>query len=155
LTRLLRLLAFLVTGAVLVGLLPGTIRSLTSNVAARPGATLGAGLLGLILVPVGALVMAATVLGIPLAAVAGALFVIGLYVTPVVPAALIGSALLGGRTASPSAERGGEVKAFFLGGLILGIAMLLPWVGWLVRLAAVSLGLGAVALRLFAEKPAP
>lgn len=153
--RMLRLLAFLLTGTVLVALLPGSTRALRDRLSGRPGAALGTGLLGLILVPVGAVVVAVTILGLPLAAIAGTLFVIGLYVAPIIPSAWTGTALLGRQAEHTPAGRGEEVKAFLLGGLILGVGMLLPWVGWLVRLAAVSLGLGAVALRLFAEEPTP
>lgn len=153
--RLLRLLAFLLTGTVLVALLPDTIQALSVKIAARPGAALGAGLLGLLLVPIGAVVAAVTVLGLPIAAITGALFAIALYLTPVVPAAWLGSALLGAGAESPSIDRAGEVKRFLLGGLILGVAMLLPWLGWLARLVAVALGLGALALALFGPERSP
>ncbi|MGE0157805.1 MAG: polymer-forming cytoskeletal protein [Gemmatimonadales bacterium] len=141
-----RLLAFLVTGTVLVAIFPGTLRSLSASMGHKVGASLGFGVLALLAVPLAALVAAITLVGLPLAAVTAVLFGIALYLAPVVPAVWIGDALLSGREAP---ERRGVLKYFLVGGVIVAIAMLLPWVGILARLIVVAMGLGAVAVMLF------
>jgi len=140
----LRLLAFVLTGTIVVSIFPGTVRTLGETVGARTGASLGAGIVGLLAVPLAVLLAAATLVGLPLAAITGALFAILLYLAPVVPAVWLGGALFGD-------QRGDQRRRFLSGGPILALAMFIPWVGLLFRLLAISLGLGAVALSLFAS----
>jgi cytoskeletal protein CcmA (bactofilin family) len=148
----LRLLAFLVTGTVLVALFPRTLSGLGSTLGRRVGASLGFGALAALVIPLGVVVAAVTLVGLPLAAITAALFAIALYMGPVVPAVWIGGALLA--RPEPS-ERREALRRFLVGGPILAVAMLLPWVGLLGRMVAVALGLGAAAVALFASDRAP
>lgn len=148
-----RVLGFLLAGVLSVALLPGGSRMLADGMGDRPAASLGVGLLWLILVPLAVVVAAITVIGVPVALVALSLYAVSLYLAPVVPAVWLGDALLasGGRAGGPEAGEG-ALRAFLVGGLILGLAALLPWVGVLVRLAATLLGLGAAALVLVGRR---
>jgi len=141
--RAARLAAFLLVGVVLLLILTPlgrTIRQLD----ARPLPALGHGILWLIAIPVLVFAAAVTVVGIPLAVIAGTVYFIGLYVAPVVPALWLGSALLD-RPGAPPTPR---VRAFLLGGVILGTVLLIPWIGPFARLVATALGFGSVVLAI-------
>jgi hypothetical protein len=146
-----RLLAFLLCGAIVVGLFPHTVLQPVAAMTRRPGASLGFGLLYVLLVPVVVILAAATVIGIPMSLIAGAFFLVALYLAPVVPSLWIGGALLTSRGGS---ERREAVLQFLLGGLIVGVILLLPWVGWVARLAVSGFGLGALALAIQARRVA-
>ena len=148
---LLRLLAFLVTGAVLVALFPATVSTLGSRMGRRVGASLGFGALAALAVPLAVLIAAVTLVGLPLAAITALLFAVTLYLAPVVPAVWIGSALLAGQEHPARPE---ALKRFLVGGPIVAVAMLLPWLGLLARLLVGALGLGAVVVTLFAKNRA-
>lgn len=139
----LRVLAFLLAGAVLVALFPTTLTEATDEIDDRIPAALGLGLLWLLLVPVGVVVLGATVVGIPLALMVAVLYAVSLYLAPAVTGLWLGGEILRDR-ASP--ERGDALLVFVAGGAIVGIALLLPWVGFLARLAATCFGLGAIVL---------
>jgi uncharacterized membrane protein YraQ (UPF0718 family) len=104
----------------------------------------GLGLLWLVALPVLTFAAAVTVIGIPLAIVSAVLYVVALYVAPVVPGLWLGTSLLD----RPGAEPTHPARAFLLGGFLLGVAMLLPWVGFPIRLAAMAAGFGAVAVAI-------
>lgn len=138
--RILRLLAFVFAGAVLVALMPGTTERATGEAGSRPAAAIGLGFLWLLVVPIALLAIAATVVGLPLAAIGFATYGVSVYLAPIVAAFWLGSELLSALGAS---EPQGPVTRFLVGGPLLAIAVLLPGIGFLVRLFAVTLGLGA------------
>ena len=144
-----RVLAFVLAGLVVVVLLPGPVGRAADTMERRAPAAAGVGLLWIIVVPICVVVLAATVVGLPIALIGGALYFASLYLAPVVPAAWVGRELISRRAGS----RPGLVR-FFAGALIVAFAILLPWVGWIARLVATALGLGAVALTLRANGPA-
>lgn len=139
----LRLLAFVLAGALVVGLLPGTLAATTRQMRLRPAAAFGLGFLWLLLVP--ALVVAATltIVGIPLAIIVAVLYLVSLYLAPIVPALWVGGEILHGRDPT---ERGDAALVFITGGAIVAFAILLPWLGFLARLMATCLGLGGLVL---------
>ncbi|HSM59876.1 MAG TPA: hypothetical protein VK849_03720 [Longimicrobiales bacterium] len=143
----LRLTAFVLAGAVLVLLFPGTLRSLAETLERRPGASLGWGLLWVLLAPLGVGLAALTLVGLPVALIGASLYAITLYVAPVVPGLWLGGEMLGRRFADGGTRVPG-LRPFLVGGVVLAFASLLPWVGFPVRLGATCLGLGAAFLRL-------
>ena len=145
----LRVLTFIVTAGVLVALFPGTASRMSAAVRVRPVAALGLGLLWAVAVPVVILVTAVTLVGIPLALILAAIYVASVYLAPAVPAMWLGELLLPSRTES---ERAKCLKSFLIGGPLVGIAILLPWAGLVVRLVAGLLGLGAILMLLIEER---
>jgi hypothetical protein len=146
--RIVRLLAFVFAGAVLVALLPGTTARATGEADRRPGAAIGLGLLWLLVVPIALVAISVTIVGLPLAAVGFAAYFVSLYLAPIVAAFWLGSELLPALGAS---EPQGPVTKFLVGGPLLAIAVLLPGIGFLVRLLAVALGLGAIWMLVSSE----
>lgn len=138
--HLVRIGAFLFTGAVLVALFPGVFARLRDALERRPWPSLGLGLAALLAVPLCLVLVGLTVLGIPLALVGGVLFGGALYAARAVAAVWLGERLLGG-----GPGRGARVVAFLLGGALLVLAGLLPWIGWIVTLGATLAGIGAAA----------
>jgi hypothetical protein len=84
-----------------------------------------------------------TIVGLPLALLALATFLAGLYVAGIVTGALVGSLLLARRGATP------RFAAVLLAGLlVMAVATSVPYLGGLVRLVALPLGLGLAAFQV-------
>lgn len=146
---MLRLLAFLAFGIVVVATFPATSVRMVLPMQDRPAGAFGAGILCGVLTPIVVLVTAITLLGIPLALAGAALFGIVLYAAPILPSLWLGSAILQGRDLS---VREGAVFAFMAGGFTIGLLCLLPGIGWVVRVLATALGIGAMVLFVRASR---
>lgn len=141
--RLLRVIGFLVAGAVAVALLPGLTLAAEARVRERPVASLAAGLVLLVVLPLLLVAIAITIIGIPLALAAGAIFAGTAYLAPAVVGVWVGRLLVPGG-ARPT--RGAVVVAFLAGGLIIAGLSLAPYLGIAIRILAAALGLGAIAV---------
>ena len=140
---LLRLVGFLLAGVALVALLPATAAHAADEIRTHKAASVGYGLLALLATPLVVLALAVTVVGIPLALILAVLYALSLYVAPVVPAVWLGSEILRGRR---TGARDDTALVFLAGGAVVGLALLLPWVGLVARALATCLGFGAMAL---------
>jgi len=132
----------LALGLVTVALMPAWAEQVGAKLAARPGASIGVGVLALIVAPIVAAMLLVTVIGIPLGVLLTALYVAALLLAAVLVAYRLGAwllDLLGRRDASPFLR-------IIIGAIVLALAMSLPWIGGLVALVAVALGLGALLL---------
>jgi predicted anti-sigma-YlaC factor YlaD len=124
--------------AVFPGFFAGTIRAVPS------WASLGLGFIALIVGPIGAVVMAITVIGLPFAAGTLFLYLTGLYLAKIVVGAYLGRELI--RT---NDQTGLPMLTGLLVGLaILQVLFLVPYAGGILRLAVFCLGLGALALQM-------
>jgi predicted anti-sigma-YlaC factor YlaD len=141
--------------AILVGwlglvLFPGFFRSTTQAVGSG-WLSLGLGVGLLAGVPVVMVVAAITLIGIPIALILFAVYLAAIYLAKVWVGAFLGRMLL-----RPS----GATKHEWLLGLLVGLLILtivgyIPYLGGLVRLGVVCLGLGAFARQLYrASRPA-
>lgn len=142
---LLGLAAFLFTGLVLGALFPKSAGRLLESGREKPLPSLGIGLIALLAVPALLLASLITVVGIPLALAAGALFAFAVYVARGVLALWIGDAVLGER-----AGRGRRrvLLDFLVGGALLFLVGVVPWLGALVKVLATAFGLGAATVAL-------
>jgi hypothetical protein len=141
----LRVLSFVLSAGVLVALFPGPASRMVAAVRVRPVPALGLGLLWAVAVPAVVLLTAVTLVGIPLALILAAIYAASVYLAPAVPAMWLGELVLPSRTES---ERARCLKSFLVGGPLVGIAIILPWAGLIVRLAAGLLGLGVLMMLL-------
>ncbi len=141
--------------AMLVGwlgllLFPGFFRATTQAVGSG-WLSLGLGVGVLAGVPVAMVVVALTLVGIPISLMVFALYLVAIYLAKVWVGAFLGRMLL-----KPSAA----TKGNWLLGLLVGLSVLtivgfIPYLGGLVRLGVVCLGLGAFAGQLYrASRPA-
>jgi cytoskeletal protein CcmA (bactofilin family) len=141
--RLLWLLGFLLAGGVVVALLPRFAADAAEILTVRPGWSALVGLGWIILVPIAICVLAVTVIGIPLALVTAALFVVLAYLGRATIAIWLGHRILGARARS---GRQGVLVDFAVGALILLFVGLIPVLGGLVTGVATVLGLGTILL---------
>ena len=135
--------------AMLVGwlglmLFPGFFQACTQAVGAG-WRSLGLGVGVLAGVPVGIVAAAVILVGIPVALMLFALYLAAIYLAKIWVGAFLGRALLKPATAT----KRDWLLGLLLGLLILTIVGFVPYLGGLVRLAVVCLGLGAFAWQLY------
>ena len=147
--------AIWLAAAMLVGwlgllLVPGFFRATTQAVGSG-WLSLGLGVGVLAGVPVAVIVTAITLVGIPASLMLLAVYLAAIYLAKVWVGAFLGQILL---------KPAGATKSDWLLGLLLGLLILtivgfIPYLGGLVRLGVVCLGLGAFAWQLYrASRPA-
>jgi cytoskeletal protein CcmA (bactofilin family) len=141
--RVLWMLGFLLAGVVAVTLVPRFAAHAAETLRQRPGRSALVGLAAMILVPIAICIALITIIGIPLAIVAAAVFVALVYLARIPLAVWLGRVLLG---ASPRTSGYGALVHFLVGGLVLLIVGLIPFVGGLVTLIATILGFGTILL---------
>lgn len=142
LVRVLWGLGFLLAGAVLIALFPAVSRTAADGVRTRPGVSLGFGVLWICL-PIVIGLIAATVIGVPLAMLLFGAYLIVLYLAGIVLALALGRLVVKG-----AESRGRLIGAFLLGGVALILISFIPIVGGFVILLAILLGSGALMMRL-------
>lgn len=107
-----------------------------------------------VVVPIAAITLCITVLGIPLGLVALLLYALTLY-----PAMIFTAAWLGERIVPPRREPGQSPPSPYLimvvGVVAVAVLMAIPIVGWIVRLAAILVGFGALWAKIWAARDAP
>ena len=134
------LMAFL-TGLVLIVVSPRRMAVAASAIRTATGAVAGYGAIALFVVPLAAIVVCLTVIGLPLGIITLLLWGILLYLSQLPVSLLIGHLILG-------RQRHLEGKGFMIGCLALGLLVLtllraIPYVGSFVWLAIALFGLGA------------
>ncbi len=147
--NVLGLLAFIVSGIILIWLFRGTGAAAVEAIERHPIKTVLIGVLALVAAPILVLLLAVTLVGLPLAAVLLAAMLLGLVFGPV-PAVAAGGDLLLRR-------KGGLFGGFVIGAVLwrLGI-WLIPIVGVLLYLAGLIWGVGGWVLgawRIRAARP--
>ena len=129
----------LILGLILVRAYPVFSLAMDWTIRERPGASIGIGAAALIGIPFLILFCFATVLGIPLGLVLGALYVVTLYIGRIFVMLWAGQLLLLLVSESPSPS-----WAFVTGLVVYSLFTLVPFIGSLVTLVTVILGLGAL-----------
>lgn len=143
-SAILRGLFALVTGAIIILLLPRLSVSIADGVRQAPLMSLIVGLILLILLPILIIILLITVIGIPLALLALAFYVASLYLSQVFVGLAIGRFILPG-------SWGDEGRLYNLIGMVIGVVILagirlipVPYISWIVGAITAVLGLGAV-----------
>ncbi|MDH5578561.1 MAG: polymer-forming cytoskeletal protein [Betaproteobacteria bacterium] len=140
-------LGLMVMAAVLVLALPGFFGRVAQAARTRFGWSLLAGFLALAAIPLAAVILLASVIGIPLALVALLGYLMLLLVGYVAAGIALGDATLARGWAARAAHRGWRALFAALGVLVIGIVALIPWLGALAALAALITGMGALLLQ--------
>jgi len=129
--------------ALLIGaLFPLGVARISAKIETQIGPSAGAGILAWLAVPPLAIIMALTIIGIPLSL----LVLVALWAAYQVGFTSI-SMIIGKRFLPNSME--GNIGPVVLGALILSLLIALPLLGWLVRISVGLVGVGAVALTRF------
>ncbi|HUT22226.1 MAG TPA: hypothetical protein VMX18_02315 [Candidatus Bipolaricaulota bacterium] len=111
----------------------------------RFGVSLGLGFLALILMPVAFVILLITIIGAPLAVVSLVLFLVMLYVSKVFAGLFVGSLLLKYLFKKKKIDR---YLGFLIGLVVLSVIGLIPFVGGMVWVVLVLVGLGAFILAI-------
>lgn len=145
---LLFLIGLVVLGALHLMMFPDAARLVTRDMRARPLRALATGAGVFIGMPLLAVILAITVIGFPVTIFLVAVFLAGLF------AAYLSAALLMGQVLARLVRRDAEsrfwprVAALAVGLLVLSVLALVPFLGPLIVIAALMLGLGAMALQV-------
>jgi hypothetical protein len=143
LRTLLWALGVLLAGAVTVALFPRFMAGAADILPQRPLISALVGLGWAILVPVALIIAAVTFVGLPLALLGTAVYLVVVGIATIPFALWLGRLLLAAR-ARPG--RSGALVSFLVGGLLLIIVGLVPVVGGFVTMIAACLGLGGLLL---------
>ncbi|HEY1952624.1 MAG TPA: hypothetical protein VGG76_07440, partial [Gemmatimonadaceae bacterium] len=138
------LLGLVVAGIVVVALVPRFTTEAAEILYQRPTRSALTGLGWIFLLPIAMVIAAVTVIGIPLAIVGMASWVLILVLGELPVGLWIGKKLLRDR-ARPG--RNGAIFSIFVGGLILGLLGVIPSIGTIVKIVAAIFGAGAIVLR--------
>jgi hypothetical protein len=139
--RIVELLWLLVVGFVLIALAPGAVWRVSARVGRQFWLNLLTGFILLVCVPVAAILMLITIVGIPLAVLVMALYLATLYLGQVAVAGWAGARIFSGL------QRGGARSpylAYAIGAIILVVLFALPFLGPIARLVALLVGFGAL-----------
>ena len=131
-------LGFLLLGIVLLRLFPKQFLMVHDQLVKSPIKNTVVGFLLIIAAAIVSVLLAITVVGLPFAAVFGMLFIITLMVS-----GLFVSLALGKKIASLTNLKASDMWLFVLGFVILTMLFYIPFLGWIIRVVAVSLGFGA------------
>jgi hypothetical protein len=126
-------------------LVPRWLRMVTDELLPSPWLALLVGFVATIVVPIALLFLLVTIIGAPLALAGMLIWLLLTLATFLVSAYYLGRLVLRGRHH--------PVLVSFVGGLILLIALQIPWLNILVWLAMVFFGLGAELLQLRRQRP--
>ena len=138
------LAAAFISGMLLLRALPA-LRRVPLDGLGEMALSAGVGALVLIVMPVAAVLLCVTLIGLPAGLVMAAVWALGLYVSKIVVAHFLGSALL-----RPKQQDTGSMALSLLVGLVLVlIAVSLPYVGWAINMLMIIIGTGAIGLVLF------
>jgi len=140
--KVMSFLMALVTGLVIILLAPRRLTSIAEAIGSRPGPSAGWGALIVFVAPIAAVLVCFTIIGIPVGLIALVLYGIALYVAQIPVGLFIGRWIIG-------RFRVVEGKAIMVGALAIGLAILkllslIPYFGFVVGVAVVIFGLGAV-----------
>jgi cytoskeletal protein CcmA (bactofilin family) len=140
--KLIGFLMALVTGLIIILIIPGRSASVADSIRNKPWTSLGWGAVILFATPIAAIMVCITVIGIPVGLIALALYAIAIYISQVFVGLFIGRWIIG-------RFRGTESKAIMVGALALGLVILtllglIPYLGFWIGLAVALFGLGAV-----------
>ena len=108
----------------------------------------GVGFLTLVAVPVAAIIIAVTFIGLPIALITFVLYLIACYLAKIIVAEFVGRSVM---------KNSGAVS-LLVGLLMVIVAVNLPWIGTLINFLLILLGLGVIALSVFrnvARRQAP
>jgi hypothetical protein len=136
-------------GALFVLLFPRFSEMAQNQVGASPWASLGLGIAIACTAPVVMLLLMVTIVGIPLALVSMAAYAIALLAGYLTVAGYIGQRLAVVLRKGVAPTPGWRVGMLAAALLLLGLAGMMPFVGGLILLIALTLGTGAVVLVLY------
>ncbi len=139
---LIRLLGWIIAGLVLIYLYKREVRRLVSNIYTHPWLDLGIGLLGLIVIPIAAILLLVTVVGYYV----GLILFVG-YALIGLLSFLVGTIFVGAwiiKLLTKKSELIIDWQAVVIGSVAMGVLLLIPIIGWLAIVVIMLMAFGAI-----------
>jgi hypothetical protein len=133
---------------ILLLVVPGFLANVIETLEKRPGASALLGFAMLVCIPVAAVILLITLIGIPLSLLCMAAYLILLVVGYVATAATLGDSIFKRLRPGTAGATGSRIAAAITGILVIAILGRIPWLGGLVVFAALLMGIGAVGLQM-------
>lgn len=139
--RLLGIFSAIVVGLFLVFVLAKITPRILKTIEETPGKVMLRGFVIMFVLPPVAVLLLFTVIGIPLALIIGVWWLVATYVAKIFTAILIGSLIF-----QKIFKKDGValIWQLVLGVVVLWLLIAIPWIGWILALVAIWLGLGAI-----------
>lgn len=141
--KILSIFAALAVGLVLAAWLQKPVVELTDEMTKHVWASLGWGLVVLILVPIISLILTATIIGIPLALMLLGFWALLLYPAKILAAITLGKVLVGQKFMSPKYHNS-LILATIVGIVLCWFVFSVPIAGWIIGFLAFLWGLGGI-----------
>lgn len=142
-------IGMMVVAVVVLAAAPGLAFEVARTWRERTGASLLAGFIALICIPAAVVILFITVIGVPLALIALLLYVVLLPLGYVCSAIGLGQWGLARWRSEAAGHLGWRIGATCLALVVLALLGAIPWLGGLVGLAMLLIGLGAIMLQLW------
>jgi hypothetical protein len=142
----------MIVTAVLLAAVPGLASEVAQTWRERAGTSLLAGFVALVCIPVAVVILLITVIGVPLALLALLLYLVLLPMGCVSSAIGLGQWGLARWKSDFAGHLGWRIGAASLALVLLALLGEVPWLGGLVALTALLIGLGAIALQFWPRK---
>jgi hypothetical protein len=136
------------TAIVLVAALPGFTTRVANTLQTRAAMSLLMGFAALVCIPVAAVVLLVTVIGIPLAVIAVLLYLVLLLAGYTMTGVTVGDWLLQRYRAANAGRVGWRILAAALAVLVIALLGRVPWIGGLVSFVALVAGMGALVMQV-------
>ncbi len=134
-------IALIIVGLIANYILPKQTEEIVFSIAGSTWKSLGIGLIFLIVAPLCIIISLSTAIGIPAGIIAAFLYIIMIYMSRVYVGLWLGRKLFGTFIESFTAS---FYWPFVAGTIIIGILLLIPVIGWLLRFFLLLIGLGAM-----------
>lgn len=141
--KMISFFGMLIVGLVLITFMPKAVLETSAEMSRRPAVLIGWGIIYAIVVPVLALLLAVTVIGLPLAFILIPLYLVAWYLSKILASFALGGFLIE-RFSASRRLRGSLVWPLVVGLIVFLIITSLPFIGWLVKLVLVFWTLGAL-----------
>ncbi|MDO8667475.1 MAG: polymer-forming cytoskeletal protein [bacterium] len=135
----------LIVGLVLISFWREPIIKITALMLSRVNASLGWGVLALLLTPIMAIILLITIIGIPLSLILTAAWLIAIYLSKILVGILVGRGVLNNLLPN---RKDSLILAMVIGIVIIYLIFSLPFIGPIISLFAILWGLGGIMLAL-------
>ncbi len=147
--KIYNVLALLIVAIVAILLFPKKSEEVANNINTKPGKSFLYGLGLLIVAPTAIIILAITILGIPLAIILGLMYGVLFYVSKIYTGLWAGKRILEYINSKSKKKYSNLILPTILGLFVLWILFMIPFIGVLVKISAVIFGMGAILVCLF------
>lgn len=139
--KLISLVSAFIIGLLLIKLFPRHTQNTADSIVTRPLPNLGMGLLAIILTPILFIILAITIVGIPIAIILLITLFVTIYFSKIYVALAFGQKAL-----NSLGQKAKSVWALLLGLIIYGVITLIPVIGQIIIILTVLAGTGAILI---------